>query len=270
MGKAIYGYCENKGRHKLDTVKVSPTQPTTKEKVWLQKGKNLVKSFRAGYGYNTTIGQYEEASMFSSTEPIDVEAGQTYIFSNSIGHMGGCIHCLDANNNFIETLNQDGVGRPFTITAPNCKKVVVVAWDPASNASVNETWMQLEQGEVATEYEAYIEPKIYVKNDNDVYENFNVVVKDDFAVITGSMTLDNGEGSIVINYPEGFTADNCVVIGVGIDHSSSSAVLGFGATSTKTSGAQLYASNIKIISTANGETGPTGDVGYKIVLMKYE
>lgn len=32
--------------------------------------------------------------------------------------------------------------------------------------------MQIEQGSKATKYEAYIEPKIYIKNSNDVYEEF--------------------------------------------------------------------------------------------------
>ena len=165
---------ENLNQIQDNLVVVSATEPTgdNREKVWMQKGKNLIKGFRAGYGFNAIIGQYEIASMFSSTEAIDVEVGQTYIFSHSIGHIGGGVHCLDANNNHVETLNQDTITSPFTITNPNCKKVVIVAWDPNNNASVNETWMQLEQNTVATAYEAYIEPKIYVKNDNSVYEEF--------------------------------------------------------------------------------------------------
>ena len=40
---ATYGFCENKCKQELDTVKVSPTEPTTKENVWIQRGKNLFK-----------------------------------------------------------------------------------------------------------------------------------------------------------------------------------------------------------------------------------
>lgn len=117
--------------------------------------KNLIYGFKAGYGFNTITSQYEVATMFSSTEPIEVELGQTYIFSHAVGHIGGAVHCLDSNGTFIETLNQDTVLSPFTITNPNCKKVVIVAWDPNNNAIVNETWMQLEKGTTATPYTPY-------------------------------------------------------------------------------------------------------------------
>ena len=47
MGKTIYGYCEKKGKHKLDTVKVSPTEPTGehKEKVWIQNADTEQKMY---------------------------------------------------------------------------------------------------------------------------------------------------------------------------------------------------------------------------------
>lgn len=119
--------------------------------------KNLIYGFRAGYGFNTTTSQYELATMFSTTEPIEVELGETYIFSHAVGHIGGGVHCLDSNGIFIETLNQDTLLSPFTITNPNCKKVVIVAWDPNNNAIANETWMQLEKGTVATPFTPYKE-----------------------------------------------------------------------------------------------------------------
>lgn len=37
-------------------------------------------------------------------------------------------------------------------------------------------------------------------------------LKGDFAVITGNITLTNGQGNVELDYPSGFSKDNCVVI----------------------------------------------------------
>ena len=156
--------------NKLNNVVISPTEPTTGEEVWIQKGKNLISSFKNNWHYNLE-GYFEYNSYgFSTTDYIDVEFGSTYVFSHQLNHSGGSILSFDANYNYLETINLDNILNPFTITNPDCKKVAIMSWDPNNNTTVNETWMQLEVGNTVTEYEPYIERKIYTKNDNNTYE----------------------------------------------------------------------------------------------------
>lgn len=89
-----------------------------------------------------------------------------------------------------------------------------------------------------------------------------------FKILTGMISVSNGSGSVQASYPAGFAIDNCVVISAAIAHSVTSPVMGFGANDTKSAGVQLYTDHIKISSVAKDGLGPTGDLTYKIVLMK--
>ena len=49
----------------------------------------------------------------------------------------------------------------------------------------------------------------------EAHNNFvNYKLKEDFAIITGSFTFTDGQSDFMINYPEGFNYNNCVVISV--------------------------------------------------------
>ena len=58
--------------------------------------------------------------------------------------------------------------------------------------------------------------------------NNNAVVKGDFAVLTGTITAEaQNQGSTSVNYPTGFTKDNCVIISIMGRRSGASSSLGF-------------------------------------------
>lgn len=96
-----------------------------------------------------------------------------------------------------------------------------------------------------------------------------VVYKDNFAILNGTINVSKGTGTVDINYPAGFTNTNCTVIAVGISHGvSTSDVLFFGTSGDRTTGAVLYSNKIRVSTSSNDNVGPTGDLKYKIVLMK--
>lgn len=100
-----------------------------------------------------------------------------------------------------------------------------------------------------------------------------VIVKEDFAVLTGNITLENGSGSVTINYPTGFNQNNCVPIAAGSKYSTNlnRIVFGFNKSSNLCIGASLNSSNI-ILSVASfrDNVGPSGTYPYKVVLMKVD
>lgn len=96
-----------------------------------------------------------------------------------------------------------------------------------------------------------------------------MIYKDNFAVLSGTITVSKGSGTVDISYPEGFTNTNCTVLTVGVSHGvSTSDILFFGTNLERTTGAILYSSNIRITTSSNDNVGPTGNLKYKLVLMK--
>ena len=148
---------------------VSPTEPTTNEKVWVQKGKNLINPNRLMYNinYNENTNQFEHTDNWILTDYIPIESNEYYIFSHSLATNNGAIDLFDKNKNYLGKINSETIQSPFQITNVNAKYIIIKIFSP--NIS-NETWMQLEQGSTATEYEAYVEKTIHTKNNNGVYE----------------------------------------------------------------------------------------------------
>ena len=160
----------NKIYDKAIDVIVSATEPTTnRRKVWMQKGKNLIKSFRIGINYNENTDSFESDQHMAITSYIEIEPNVQYAFSHSLSTTAGGVCVFDRYFQFLEVVNGDTVTTPFTITNPNAKYIIVKAWH--ANIS-NESWMQLEQNNTSTAYESYVEPAIYVLNENGIYEEF--------------------------------------------------------------------------------------------------
>ena len=197
MGRTIYGFCENKGRHKLDAVKVSSTQPTTEETVWIQKRKNLFNTSglmtKTDFGITTTFGNSKMIINGTSTgsgayynkqaTQIKLPAGR-YTWSlvkksGTITKNGGDIAIYLGTEK-----NTTGLGvatgtqilsQHINITNFTLEEETVLylhMWVNGTNVEISnlELALQIEQGATATEYEEYIEPKIYVKTDNGEYE----------------------------------------------------------------------------------------------------
>lgn len=147
-------------------VVVSATQPTTNEKVWIQKGKNLFDGELELGGYNTNGTKLATLDNYRNVNIIKVKSNTTYTFSND-GVAQPFVLCFyDSNKKFL-SLTQE---RKETFTTPsNCEYINFRCFAADFITDFNGLKIQLEQGS-ATEYEAYVEKAIYTKNDNGVYE----------------------------------------------------------------------------------------------------
>jgi hypothetical protein len=105
--------------------------------------------------------------------------------------------------------------------------------------------------------------------------------KNDFAVLTGQIVMTNNTGTIEVNYPEGFTRGNCVVLSYGLSRESGSGTTGnvsFGygintvdfVRGSLTRNVSLKDSNIEIsVFNPVSENTTEYTYNYKVVLMKY-
>lgn len=161
---------ENLNQIKDNLVVVSATEPTgdNREKVWIQKGKNLFNPKTDIEGVNKyrsyMDGILTDANDFYSFR-IKVEPNTTYTASSDLVYSSWHNLCFfDEKMNVISGNIFTGENKTFT-TPTNCNYITIAVHNTY-------TWFQLEQGTIATAYEEYVEPKIYVKNGNDVYEEF--------------------------------------------------------------------------------------------------
>ena len=102
-----------------------------------------------------------------------------------------------------------------------------------------------------------------------------VVYKDDYAVLTGSITISaNDSNSATINYPSGFTAENSVVISCGIQNVSNKGMnyVGYNKDSSYSLNnswdRRLNLTSTGIILVVDNPNSAEKVVDYKIVLMK--
>lgn len=96
-----------------------------------------------------------------------------------------------------------------------------------------------------------------------------VVYKDNFAVISGNIQLTNGAGSVTLEYPTGFTRENCVPISIGID------IVGtdnfsyfFNGTSNSCFEVRFGPSNLFVNAKSIDGLGTSNTKQFKLVLMK--
>ena len=195
----------NKGNlNKLNNVVISPTETTTGEEVWIQKGKNLcnitsVTPYNYGSGLPTsitdkiTINSFDKnninfkvnanAYIYALTNIIKLEPNTTYTLSydrTNTNYSGSNSRCyiLNYDNGTYSTNGSVLVGNGTSITrtfTTNSTGAIAIAWgfsNDGNGATVDISNIQLEQGSSKTTYEPYIDKKIYTKNDNGVYEEF--------------------------------------------------------------------------------------------------
>ena len=166
---------ENLNQIQDNLVVVSGTEPTgnNREKVWIKKGKNLLNPQkyiyqRYIYADKTTLDGYENGL---ATDWIEVMPNTTYTLSGG----NRCRYQLKSAEEVITFGGGDATTGKITFTTLADTKYVRFAVYDYYNASITYPSLpnvQLEQNSTATAYEKYVEPKIYVKNDNDVYEEF--------------------------------------------------------------------------------------------------
>ena len=160
----------------VNGIVVNATEPSTdRRKVWVQKGKNLFDGIlRQGNHVNTTT-----TNRLCNSNPIKAKGGAYYTVSTNLPdtYSVKLMNCV--SNALDSTIINDG---SWGHTSANvyCGQdgylKVLVKKDDDSNltpSTVSNYHFMVEQGTTATTYEAYIEPKIYVKNNNNIYEDID-------------------------------------------------------------------------------------------------
>lgn len=147
-------------------VKVSPTEPKPKADVWLKKGKNSFNKNHIVKNYyikdeDGSISEYD-SNMCYCFDYIEVSPNAQYTMSNATATIL-LIAEYDENKNFIKQNRQNDTNNFLTITTSETTKYIRI-----SMSVIQINTIQFEVGE-KTEYEAYIEPEVYVKNNNNEY-----------------------------------------------------------------------------------------------------
>ena len=119
----------------------------------------------------------------------------------------------------------------------------------------------------------------YPAYDKEEVDNLfeNVYKKGDFAVLTGQIVMTNNLGTKEVDYPEGFTQANCVVLSFGQSRNGGTGNICFGygirtvdyVRGSVTRNVSLKSSSIEItVTNAVDENTTEYTYDYKIVLMK--
>ena len=152
------------------SVIVSVTEPKGKnrKKVWFRKGRNSFnKNDIISGAYLSDKGVITKNDGQNYSNYISVVSNTMYTIhaENSLG-VAPSVCFYDENKNFISGTAYNNVKIMSFKTTTTCKFVRV------SVPNANLETLQLEAGTIATPYEAYVENKMFVKNSNDVYEEF--------------------------------------------------------------------------------------------------
>ena len=176
-------------------VYVGAEEPTAGEKVWFRKGKNVFNAYSSDISYYLRNTDKEKYTINNSNS-IKVEGtgvswnrleitisnlkANTKYTINSIvtnttqGYAG--LLCDYGNNSVQYVSNKEKFNAKITIVTDENGKVKLQFYTNYSSTTQNSSAIfseiQLEEGEEATTYEAYIEPQIYARNSNGVYEEF--------------------------------------------------------------------------------------------------
>lgn len=103
----------------------------------------------------------------------------------------------------------------------------------------------------------------------NVKDESNVVLKDNFAIITGTVRLSHGYGGISVNYPNGFSMNNCVPISVGMDIVGDDIFSYFNQVTTDSIlEVRLTVSSLFVYIVSVNDLGGNDLQKFKIVLMK--
>lgn len=144
-------------------VRVSPTEPTTGEKVWIKESKNLIDWSKLTYDYSIDVnGALEAYDGYFVTDFIEIEPNTPYSISgiqSSSGSARAVVCWYDSNKQFIEGTNTASVVSPS-----NAK------YARLDGHTTNSKSIQFEKGLEATEFMPYQHTQVFVKNDKDDYE----------------------------------------------------------------------------------------------------
>lgn len=96
-----------------------------------------------------------------------------------------------------------------------------------------------------------------------------VIYKDNFAVITGTISLTNGSGIGYLNYPDGYNYNNCIVISAAVAIYNDSIFSFYGDdTTTSIFSVRLTSDNIRLGVKSIDDVGTSNPKSCMVVLMK--
>ena len=148
---------------------ISSTQPTDGEEVWVQKSNNL---FKETNNRKDRVGAYLGVVYGN----VSLVAGQQYTVSFTTNNNGGYVY-IHETCKFSEYKRVQCNGNRYDITVTatetlNLTNNVMLSTSQEVTNPYDITDFQIVSGNVGLPYEPYIDKKIYVKNDNGVYEEF--------------------------------------------------------------------------------------------------
>ena len=160
-----------------NAVAISSTQPSTEEKVWFKKGKNLCK----GNFSNGTISIMGVSKRLFTYQNIELKAGVQYTFSTNM-NLSTYKYAITYSTNKFPTSSteydsgwQTTSSFTFTPTVNGYLGIGIAKTDGTSELSptnISSYNFQVEQGSTATSYEAYIEKEILVKDNIGSFGKF--------------------------------------------------------------------------------------------------
>jgi hypothetical protein len=168
----------------LEKISVSSTKPTTNEKIWIQKGKNLFNlkncSAKTQNGLtwtpnitNDTIDVTGTATGYSAV-PLMQNFVPTEDFVISLnGKMSDATNVTTQVNLYKDGVSTD-LGSIYSLDISEYDfDYITISLKRKSNVVTNTSVkVQIEYGTKITSYEAYVPRKIQTKNDNGNYEVF--------------------------------------------------------------------------------------------------
>lgn len=161
---------------------VSATEPigNNRGQVWIQKGKNLYNPSR----YPLFQGLWTEGEKIGFNDSgwyvvVPITGGLPYTISKTNNMIYCCTTASYPKGGIVQVDTWTGSGNVNQLikeTSPEAKYLFIGLLASSSATGTDKAnaiaGLQVEQGRVATPYEAYVEPKVYLKNDNGVYEEF--------------------------------------------------------------------------------------------------
>lgn len=181
------------------TVYVGSTEPTDGQDVWIQKGKNLFNKNCANKidGYFNDGNQKIEYGAGLMTIYIPCEPNTTYTVQKIVSSrfcVGYTTEIPAINSPIRGVITRNGA-TTITITTDSDANYLCAFVYHGTHDSSLETILdsiQIEQGS-ATPYEKYVGKNIYVKNDNDDYEEFTDTVSSGTSPNGAKVWLEKGK-----------------------------------------------------------------------------
>ena len=189
---------------------VSPTKPTTNEKVWIQKGKNLFRdSLIKGVSSNAKYENGTFTQTQADTNPNPSWKLQAYkvwdfvtalmSFSPQLGRNGYSFVKKSNFDNIQIGVNGSTIDTIMHIDVSHLinEETYTISFNALNITQGNFSWneIQIEAGSRMTEYEPYIEEKIYIKNNNGIFEEF---IDTEIATDGNEIAIKHSDGTLEV------------------------------------------------------------------------